>query len=103
MEDRARAQERDAGDRSAEAHRPEGPQRARRRGGAPARVRRSRGELARRALRMTAPKRRTPAGDAASQLAVQVLRLSGLLIDEGDALTAPMGQSSARWRVLATI
>ncbi|MFL5617468.1 MAG: MarR family winged helix-turn-helix transcriptional regulator [Gemmatimonadaceae bacterium] len=52
---------------------------------------------------MTAPKRRTPAGDAVSLLAVQVLRLAGLLIDAGDTLAAPAGQTSARWRVLATI
>jgi DNA-binding MarR family transcriptional regulator len=52
---------------------------------------------------VTTPKRRTPAGDAVSQLAVQVLKLAGMLIDAGDALAAPSGQTSARWRVLATI
>lgn len=35
--------------------------------------------------------------------AVQVLRLSGLLIDAGDALAKPAGQTSARWRVLASV
>jgi DNA-binding MarR family transcriptional regulator len=52
---------------------------------------------------VTARKGRTPAGDAVSLLAVQVLRLAGLLIDAGDALAAPSGQTSARWRVLAAI
>ena len=52
---------------------------------------------------MTTPKRRTPAGDAVSLLAVQVLKLAGMLIEAGDALAAPSGQTSARWRVLATI
>jgi DNA-binding MarR family transcriptional regulator len=49
------------------------------------------------------PKRRTAAGDAVSLLAVQVLKLAGMLIDAGDALAAPSGQTSARWRVLAAI
>jgi len=52
---------------------------------------------------VTTPKRRTPAGDAVSLLAVQVLKLAGMLIDAGDALAAPSGQTSARWRVLAAI
>lgn len=47
--------------------------------------------------------RRSRAGDALSGLAVQVLRLSGLLLDAGDRLARPMGQTSARWRVLAAI
>jgi len=46
---------------------------------------------------------RTPAGDAFSWLAFQVLRLSGLLTEAGDRLSAPAGQSSARWQVLAAI
>jgi len=52
---------------------------------------------------VTPPKRRTPAGDAVSLLAVQVLRLAGMLIEAGDSLAAPSGQTSARWRVLASI
>ena len=46
---------------------------------------------------------RSPAGDALSALAVQVLRLAGILIDAGDRLAEPTGQTSARWRVLAAI
>ena len=34
---------------------------------------------------------------------MQVLRLSGVLIDAGDRLASPVGQTSARWRVLAAI
>src|SRR3954451_4445838 len=47
--------------------------------------------------------RRTPAGDALSLFAVQVLRLAGVLIEAGDTLAKPAGQSSARWRVLAAV
>jgi DNA-binding MarR family transcriptional regulator len=43
------------------------------------------------------------AGAAVAQLAVRVLRLEGLLTAAGDALAAPAGQSSARWRVLAAV
>jgi DNA-binding MarR family transcriptional regulator len=47
--------------------------------------------------------RRTPAGDAASTLAVQVLRLAALLTAVGDAIARPAGQSTARWQVLAVL
>ena len=46
---------------------------------------------------------RTPAGDALSELVVQVFRLNGLLAATGDSLAQPAGQTSARWRVLATV
>jgi DNA-binding MarR family transcriptional regulator len=46
---------------------------------------------------------RTPAGDALSELVVQVFRLNGLLVSTGDSLAQPAGQTSARWRVLATV
>lgn len=49
------------------------------------------------------PVTRTPAGDAFADFAITVIRLSGLLIAAGDALTKPMGQTSARWLVLATV
>jgi DNA-binding MarR family transcriptional regulator len=48
-------------------------------------------------------KRRTTAGDAFSQVAFRVLRLAGLLAAAGDELSAPAGQSSARWQVLAAV
>jgi DNA-binding MarR family transcriptional regulator len=48
-------------------------------------------------------KRRTPAADAFSLVAFQILRLGGLLTAAGDQLAAPAGQSSARWQVLAAV
>ena len=45
--------------------------------------------------------RRTAEGEAFAKLAFAVLRLSGILTAAGDALTKPLGQSSARWQVLA--
>jgi DNA-binding MarR family transcriptional regulator len=46
---------------------------------------------------------RTAAGRAFSELVVLVFRLDGLLTAAGDALGAPVGQTSARWRVLAAV
>src|SRR5689334_15063800 len=46
---------------------------------------------------------RTPAGDAFSGLVVRVFRLAGLLGAEGDALARPVGQTTARWQVLAAV
>jgi DNA-binding MarR family transcriptional regulator len=46
---------------------------------------------------------RTPAGDAMSELVVHVFRLNGLLTAAGDAMAEPVGQTTARWRVLAAI
>jgi DNA-binding MarR family transcriptional regulator len=46
---------------------------------------------------------RTPAGEAVSELVVNVFRLNGLLATAGDAMAEPAGQTSARWRVLAAI
>src|SRR6266540_2599431 len=46
---------------------------------------------------------RTPAGDAVSELVVHVFRLNGLLTAVGDEMAAPVGQTSARWRVVAAI
>jgi DNA-binding MarR family transcriptional regulator len=47
--------------------------------------------------------RRTPAGDAMSELVVHVFRLNGLLTAAGDGMAEPSGQTTARWRVLAAI
>ena len=47
--------------------------------------------------------RRTPAGDAFSELVVRLFRLNGLLAAEGEALTRPAGQTTARWQVMAMI
>jgi len=55
------------------------------------------------AVKSTPEPSRTAAGDAASELVVHVFRLSGLLTAAGDAMAAPAGQTTARWRVLAAI
>ncbi len=46
---------------------------------------------------------RSPAGDAFSALVVQVFRLAGRLASAGDAMARPLGQTSARWQVLAAV
>jgi DNA-binding MarR family transcriptional regulator len=46
---------------------------------------------------------RTAAGEAFSAMVVHIFRLNGLLLSAGDALAAPAGQTSARWRVLAAV
>jgi len=46
---------------------------------------------------------RTPDGEAWSRLVVQIFRLDGALSASGDALARPVGQTTARWRVLASI
>jgi DNA-binding MarR family transcriptional regulator len=48
-----------------------------------------------------AAQQRSPAGDAFARLSITVLQLAGHLTTAGDALTRPLGQSSARWQVLA--
>lgn len=45
----------------------------------------------------------TSAGDAFSEIVVEVFRLNGRLIDAGDRMAAPVGQTSARWQVLAVV
>src|ERR671930_841378 len=47
--------------------------------------------------------RRTPAGDALSELWVRVFQLYGLFSAAGDALARPAGQTSARWQVMAAV
>lgn len=49
------------------------------------------------------PEPRTAAGDAFSLFAILVLRVGGYLSAAGDELARPVGQTSARWQVLATI
>ncbi|QFU21616.1 MarR family transcriptional regulator [Shewanella eurypsychrophilus] len=38
-----------------------------------------------------------------TQLVLSIFRLNGLLINEGDALSQPLGLTSARWKVLGAI
>jgi DNA-binding MarR family transcriptional regulator len=47
--------------------------------------------------------RRTPAGDAFTEIVTRGLLLGALLEEAGDALTAADGQSAARWKVLGVI
>jgi DNA-binding MarR family transcriptional regulator len=46
-------------------------------------------------------RQRTPEGAAFAKLSITVLQLAGHLTAAGDALTKPLGQTSARWQVLA--
>jgi DNA-binding MarR family transcriptional regulator len=46
---------------------------------------------------------RSGAGAEVAQLAVRIFRLEGIFTAAGDALAAPFGQSTARWRVLAAV
>ena len=47
------------------------------------------------------PPPRSPEGDSFAELAISVLQLAGHLTAAGDALAKPVGQTSARWQVLA--
>ncbi len=61
------------------------------------------GKIARRQYAVKQPERRSVAGEAFSELVVQVFRLDGALSAAGDALAEPAGQTTARWRVLAAV
>jgi DNA-binding MarR family transcriptional regulator len=52
-------------------------------------------------LSMSEP--RSTAGDVVALLAVRIFQLEGIFTAAGDALAAPSGQSTARWRVLAAV
>jgi DNA-binding MarR family transcriptional regulator len=45
----------------------------------------------------------TPAGEAFTNLVLTVFRLNGLLLESGDRLAAPVGQTSARWQIMGCI
>ena len=47
--------------------------------------------------------RRTPSSQALTELILEVFRLNGRLLNAGDALTRPLGQTSARWQVLGAL
>jgi len=47
--------------------------------------------------------RRTPAGDAVTNLMLDVFRLNSLLLTAGDRLVARLGLTSARWQILGAI
>lgn len=44
-----------------------------------------------------------PAGEAFTDLVLEVFRVNGLLLAAGDHLTRPVGLSSARWQVLGVV
>jgi DNA-binding MarR family transcriptional regulator len=47
--------------------------------------------------------RRTPSGEAATELILSTFRANGLLLNAGDLLSADEGLTSARWQVLGAI
>lgn len=47
--------------------------------------------------------KRTPAGDAMTDLILETFRLNGALLDAGNQLTEPYGLTSARWQVMGAI
>jgi DNA-binding MarR family transcriptional regulator len=49
------------------------------------------------------PSKRTPAGEAATRLVLDLFRLSNGLAASGDRLVAPLGLTSARWQILGAI
>jgi len=51
---------------------------------------------------MMKPKR-TPAGEALSDLMLDLFRLNSLLLNAGDRLVARLGLTSARWQILGAI
>ena len=48
-------------------------------------------------------KKRTPMGEALTDLILETFRLNGAMIDAGNQLTKPLGLTSARWQVLGAI
>jgi DNA-binding MarR family transcriptional regulator len=48
-------------------------------------------------------KKHTPAGKAITELILEIFRLNGRLLAEGDRLVAGLGLTSARWQVLGGI
>jgi DNA-binding MarR family transcriptional regulator len=47
--------------------------------------------------------KRTPSGEALTNLVLDLFRLDSLLLTAGDRLVAPLGLTSARWQVLGAI
>jgi DNA-binding MarR family transcriptional regulator len=47
--------------------------------------------------------RRTPAGDAVTDLVLDLFRVNSLLVTAGDRLVARLGLTSARWQILGAI
>ena len=47
--------------------------------------------------------KRTPAGDALTDLMLELFRATSLILTSGDRLVAPLGLTSARWQILGAI
>ena len=47
--------------------------------------------------------KRTPSGEGFTRLILEVFQVNGRLLAAGDALTRPVGQTSARWQVLGAL
>ncbi|HEX7923717.1 MAG TPA: MarR family transcriptional regulator, partial [Bradyrhizobium sp.] len=47
--------------------------------------------------------KRTPAGEALSDLILDLFRLNSLLFTAGDRMVAGLGLTSARWQILGAI
>lgn len=52
---------------------------------------------------MTRSVKRTPAGDAVTNLILDLFRLNNLLLTAGDRLVAELGLTSARWEILGAV
>jgi DNA-binding MarR family transcriptional regulator len=47
--------------------------------------------------------KRTPGGDALTDLMLELFRATSLILTSGDRLVAPLGLTSARWQILGAI
>src|ERR1700722_7671746 len=47
--------------------------------------------------------KRTPAGDALTNLVLDIFRLNSLILTAGDRLVAALGLTSARWQILGAL
>jgi DNA-binding MarR family transcriptional regulator len=45
----------------------------------------------------------TKAGTAFTELVINIFKLNGVLLEAGNTLTKPVGQSSARWQVMGCV
>lgn len=48
-------------------------------------------------------KRRSPEGEALTDLILETFRLNGAMLDAGNRITKPLGLTSARWQVMGAI
>ena len=45
----------------------------------------------------------SPEGHVATEIIIETFRLGGLLLTEGDRISAPLGLTSARWKILGAL